>query len=291
MTRVGAAPDAAPCLALDIGASKVDAALVSADGAVMRRERLGVRESAQRLFAEIVSMLDVVRAGESVSVLGVGCAGPMTRGGETVSPLNIAQWRDFPLRARLREALGIEVFVEGDARALALAEGVFGGARGEEAYLSMVVSTGIGGGLVMDGRLVDGDSGNAGHVGHLNVIPNGRACACGSRGCLEAEASGLAIETMTGREPSEADISTRRRTSQLVGRAVGTLASVLDFNRCFIAGSVALGFGDDFFVRANQAARAVATMPYSSSFEIRPSGLEGDGPLLGAALVGWRGTS
>ncbi|HUX03634.1 MAG TPA: ROK family protein [Acidimicrobiales bacterium] len=291
MIHAGVALDAAPCWTLDIGASKVDTALVSADRTIARRERCGVREAAAHLFAEIVSVLELVSSGESMTVLGVGCASPMTRGGERVSPLNIAQWRDFPVRARLREALGIEVFVEGDARALTLAEGVFGGARRDESCLSMVVSTGIGGGLVMDGRLVDRDSGNAGHVGRLNVVPNGGTCTCGSRGCLEAEASGLAIEAVTGRGAREADVSTRRRARQLLGRAVGTLASVLDFNRCYIAVSVVLGFGDDFFARANEAVRAVATMPYSSSFAIWPFGLGGDEPLLGAALVGWRGAS
>ena len=114
-------------------------------------------------------------------------------------------------------------------------------------------------------------------------------CSCGSYGCLEAEASGWAIETRTGRPAIEADAVTRHRTADLVGRAVGTLAVVLDFNHCYVAGSVALGFGDEFFEVANKSARAVAMLPYSQHLEIRRSGLGVDGPLLGAALVGWRG--
>jgi glucokinase len=96
---------------------------------------------------------------------------------------------------------------------------------------------------------------------------------------------------MTGRPASEADGAVRLRCAKLVGRAVGTLSSVLDFNRCYVAGSVALGFGEEFFENANKSARAVATMHYSSNLEIRKSGLGGDGPILGAALVGWRGES
>jgi len=289
MTAVGIARGAIPCLALDIGASRVEAALVSPDGTIVRRERREIRAMKESIFAEIVAMIDRVGSAGSPHVVGVGCAGPMTRDGEEVSPLNIAPWHHFPLRSRLRDALNLEVFIDGDARALALAEGAYGGARDDSSYLSMVVSTGIVGGLVMDGRLVDGDSGNAGHVGHLNVVPNGRKCSCGSFGCLEAEASGSAIEAMTGRSASEADMPTRRRTSQLVGRAVGTLAAVLDFNRCYVAGSVALGFGDEFIVHANEAARGVATMEHSTKLEIHRSQLGSDGPLLGAALVGWRG--
>ncbi|MEO9181538.1 MAG: ROK family protein, partial [Acidimicrobiales bacterium] len=191
----------------------------------------------------------------------------------------------------LGKALGLEVFVEGDARALALAEGAFGAAIGERSYLSMVVSTGVGGGFVIDGRLLNGDSSNAGHIGHLNVVSDGAICSCGSYGCLEAEASGWAIETRTGRPASEADHETRQRTAELVGRAVGTLASVLDFNHCYIAGSVAFGFGDEFFEVANKTARTMAMLPYSEHLEIRRSQLGVDGPLLGAALVAWRGTS
>jgi glucokinase len=193
------------------------------------------------------------------------------------------------LRQALEEALELRVHVDGDARALALAEGSFGGARGESSYVSMVVSTGVGGAIVLDGRLLDGETGNAGHIGHLNVVPQGRLCACGSYGCLEAEASGRAIEDMTGRPAVEADEATRTRCAELVGRAVGTLAAVLDFSHCYLAGSVALGFGEDFFHVANKAARAVAMMHYSSHVELRRSPLGADGPILGAAMVGWRG--
>jgi len=289
MTDAGVAILAAPCLALDIGATKIEGALVQPDGTVLSRERLLVHDLGVDLIGPIADMLKRVVNDELVSVLGVGCAGPMTRGGDEVSPLNISAWRHFPLRAQLRDRLSIDVFIDGDARALALAEGTYGAARDVDSYLSMVVSTGIGGGLVMDGRLIDGATGNAGHVGHTNVVPHGRKCACGSYGCLEAEASGGAIEAMTGRPPSEADGATRRRTSELVGRAVGTLASVLDFDRCYIAGSVALGFGDEFFDVANEAAQAMAPMEYSADLELVPSGLGRDGPILGAALVGWRG--
>jgi glucokinase len=288
MTSAGVARNAPPCLALDIGATKVEAAIVHADGTLARRERL-IDDDHDDLFAAIVAMARDVLASEPVNAVGVGCAGPMTRGGVEVSPLNIPSWRNFPLRQSLRDSLQLDVFIDGDARSLALAEGAFGAARDDTSYLSMVVSTGVGGGLVLDGRLLDGDSGNAGHIGHLNVVPNGRICSCGAFGCLEAEASGWAIEEMTGHPAQQADQAMRGRTANLVGRAVGTLASVLDFNHCYVAGSVALGFGDEFFEVANKSARAMAQLHYSQHLEIRRSGLGSDGPLLGAALVAWAG--
>ncbi len=288
MTDVGVARNAPPCLALDIGATKVEAALVERDGTLRARTRISDADHHDDLITAIIELSRRVLAEGSVDVVGVGCAGPMSRGGEEVSPLNIAQWRAFPLRRTLREALGLEVYVDGDARALALAEGAFGAARHDSSYLSMVVSTGVGGGLVIDGELLDGESGNAGHIGHLNVVPNGNLCSCGAFGCLEAEASGWAIEALTGKSPADADAATRVRTADLVGRAVGSLASVLDFSHCYIAGSVALGFGDEFFDVANKSARSMARLPYSEHLEIFRSELGVDGPLLGAALVAWR---
>jgi glucokinase len=290
MTPPGMAP-AIPCLALDIGGTKAEVAVVTREGVIVRRDRLDVKPAGERLLDEIVELLERVRAHDDVSALGVACAGPMTAGGATVSPLNIPAWRDFPLHKELERATGLNVGIEGDVRALALAEGTFGAARGMKNYASMVVSTGVGGALVMDGRLLNGDSGNAGHLGHVNVVPDGRQCSCGSRGCLEAEASGWAIEEMTGRPARDADAATRRRTATLVGRAVGTLASVLDFNHCFIAGSVALGFGDDFFATVNSVARELATINYARSLQVCRSGLGPDGPILGAACVAFASPS
>lgn len=288
MSPTGAGDNAAPCLALDIGASKINGALVGADGTILIRERLFVNDLGNDLVTPIVAMLQQLQKSKDVAYLGVGCAGPMTRGGETVSPLNITQWRNFPLRSELESKTGVKTFVDGDARALALAEGEYGAAKNDASYISMVVSTGIGGGIVIDGKLLDGETGNSGHVGHINVVPDGNLCSCGARGCLEAEASGWAIEAMTGKSPKDASSETRARTAELVGRGIGSLCSVLDVSSCYVAGSVALGFGDEFFDAATKAARSVARLQYSDRLKIERSGLGDEGPLLGAALVGRR---
>ena len=174
----------------------------------------------------------------------------MDLGGEHVSPLNIPAWRGFPLRARLAAHTGLPVAVDNDAKALALGEGWVGAAAGRRNYLAMVVSTGVGGGIVCDGRLLDGIGGNAGHIGHVIVEPEGHECGCGARGCLEAEASGIAIARITGRPPAEATPDTVARTGTLVGRAVASVANLLDLDLAVVAGSVALGFGAPFFAAA-----------------------------------------
>jgi glucokinase len=249
----------------------------------------GAVDDAEGLWQRLVGVVDEVRRGDE-AVCGVGCGGPMAPGGIAVSPLNIHQWRDFPLRPRLEAHLGggVPVAVDNDAKALALGEGWRGAARGVSDFVAMVVSTGVGGGIVLDGRLLDGAAGNAGHIGHVVVEPDGRRCACGGRGCLEAEASGTAIAAITGCPAAEALPELRVRTGTLVGRAVASVANLLDLRLAVVAGSVALGFGDPFFAAAQAELDARSQISYARGTLIVPAGLAADGPLVGAAAVGYR---
>jgi glucokinase len=215
----------------------------------------------------------------------------MRDGNELVSPLNIPAWRDFPLRARLREHVGLDVFVDNDAKALALGEGWCGAATGERNFMAMVVSTGVGGGIVLDGRLLDGALGNAGHIGHVIVRPGGARCGCGALGCLEAEASGTGIRTRTGRGPEEATPELVEDVGTMVGRGVASVCNLLDLRLVVVAGSVALGFGTPFFAAAQAELDACARLEFSRGARIVPAGLLADGPLVGAAAVGRRGRS
>ncbi len=285
-------------LAIDIGGTKMAAGLVTRSGEVVVRQQVRTPPGAdaEGLFRSLAGVVDAARtAGEKASapapaVCGVGCGGPMTRGGETVSPVNIGGWRSFPLRARLQELTGLDVFVDNDAKALALGEGWRGAARGVANYVALVVSTGVGGGIVLDGRLLDGHAGNAGHIGHLIVEPDGHRCGCGAVGCLEAEASGTAIARITGRPAPEATPEVIERTGTMVGRAVASVANLLDLQLAVVAGSVALGFGEPFFAAAQREIDARARLEFARGTTIGPAGLGPDGPLVGAAAVGWAGT-
>ncbi|MCU1496539.1 MAG: putative sugar kinase [Acidimicrobiales bacterium] len=267
------------------------AAVVDASGVLTVRRQVATQaDDADGLFATLVDLVEGVRAeaGVDLAGVGVGCGGPMTAGGERVSPLNIRQWRAFPLRAALADRTGLATWVDNDAKALALGEGWVGAGAGHRDFLAMVVSTGVGGGIVLDGRLLDGADGNAGHIGHVNVVPDGRACPCGAHGCLEAEASGSAIAAVTGRPAKEAPPEVRRRTGTLVGRAVGSVACLLDLQLACVAGSVALGFGDEFFAAAQAEVDRTARIQHARGTVIRPSELGDTGPLVGAAAVAWR---
>ena len=212
-------------LAIDIGGTKMAVGLATRKGELIDRDQVLVDHDidGERLFAGLAEVVErmVERAGERHSgrivVVGVGSAGPVEREVESVSPLNILAWRHFPLRARLQALVGVPVYGDLDAKALALAEGWLGAAKGHSNFLGMVVSTGIGGGVVLDGQLLDGATGNAGHIGHMIVEPNGRRCPCGAKGCLEAEASGTAIAAITGRSPTEPTYEIMQRTGRLVG--------------------------------------------------------------------------
>jgi glucokinase len=284
-------------LAIDIGGTKFAAGLVTAKGELIDRARVEVErdvvpESHYTSLAGMVLEL-MARARDQhharIRAVGVGAAGPVARNLETVSPVNIPAWREFPLRARLQDTTRLPVYGDLDAKALALAEGWLGAAQGHPNFCALTVSTGVGGGVVLDGELLDGATGNAGHIGHVIVEPGGRRCGCGAQGCLEAEASGLAIESITGRPPTEPTYEIMQRTGRLVGVAAASVCNALDLSLVVVGGSVALGFAATFFHSAQVALDDHAKLPYSRGARITPSRLADSGPLIGAGAVGWRG--
>jgi glucokinase len=273
-------------LAVDVGGTKLAAGVVDEHGAVVVRDRVSTpQRDVWGALRRLVLRVQAAAEGHDLVACGVGCGGPMAPGGELVSPLHIPEWRDFALRAELEETTGLPVHIDNDAKALALAEGWCGAAVGETDYLAMVVSTGVGGGIVSGGRLLKGRRGNAGHVGHVVVEPDGRPCACGGRGCLEAYASGRALRAETGQPPQRTPAPVVERTGTLVGRAVSMVANVCDLRLAVVGGSVALGFGAPFFAAAQAELDRRARLSFSAGARIRPVGLGPLGPLVGAAAV------
>lgn len=281
-----------PVLAVDIGGTKVAAGIVSPAGRLLCRRR-GPTDcpDAEALFSTVKGLaLSVMEDyGEAVHVCGVGSGGPSRDNHRLLSPLNISVWRDFPLQERLSDALQMPVVVDNDAKALALAEGWVGGAVGEDNYLAMVVSTGIGAGIVLNGKLLDGADGNAGHIGHVFVTEGGRADAAGVVGLLEGQASGTAIADMLdGVAPVDAPLEMRQRVGTLVGRGVGSVANLLDLRLAVVGGSVALGYGDDLFDAAQAEIDRICRLVHSKGTKIVPSPLGSSGGLIGAAAVASR---
>ena len=278
-------------LAVDIGGTKLAAGVVGADGSVLTHATVptpnnDVWGSLKTLVASQLS-----QSPTDIVACGVGCGGPMSADGVVVSPLNIADWRDFPLRAALSDLTGLDVFIANDAQALVLGEVWCGAARGRSDVIGMVVSTGVGGGIISGGRLVTGRSGNGGHIGHVIVEPDGRRCACGAHGCLEAHASGRSIEAITGIAPAQATLATKQLVGRQVGRALASVGAVMDLDFAVIGGSVALGFGEPFFRAVREEVAASARLDFLTGFEVRPVGLGDKSPLVGAAAVARAATS
>lgn len=285
-------------LGIDIGGTKFAAGLISPKGEMLDRsvslvnQDVGPEAHFTNLAGIVEQQLEAAdRHGVRIAAVGIGSAGPIRPDCETVSPLNLPAWREFPLRDRVSALTGYRVYGELDGKALTLAEGWQGAAAGVPNYCVLTVSTGIGGGIVLDGELLDGESGNAAHVGHVIVEPNGRRCGCGARGCLEAEASGTAIEAITGRSPTEPTYEIMRRTGSLVGRGVASLCNLLDLDLVVVGGGVALGFAATFFNAAQEELSTTAKLPYSRQARITQTRLGDRGPLIGAGAVGIRGMS
>ena len=186
---------------IDIGGTKLATVVADSTGHILNKVRKptlserGPEYALQLLFdmvRETIELADLKQ--EAISAIGVSCGGPLdTKTGIVYSPPNLPGWDALPLKAQLESEFQMPVTIENDANACALAEYRFGGGRGYDAVLYMTMSTGIGGGIVIDGQVYHGANDSAGEVGHQILLPDGPSCGCGKRGCLEALCSGPAI--------------------------------------------------------------------------------------------------
>jgi glucokinase len=300
-------------LAIDIGGTKMACALVSATGDLLTSQRIATPRTtdAEALFAPLAAACRALMA-EAPSppvAIGVGCGGPMRYPEGIVSPLNIPGWRDFPLREHLSRAFDLPCCVDNDAKALAIGERWRGAGHGSNNMLGMVVSTGVGGGIILGGRLLHGEAGNAGHVGHIIVWPDGPPCGCGARGCVEGIASGsglarrlglaLAQGVSTSLQPgqSAADIAVAARrgdplanelfrtAGEAVGRGIASAAALLDLERVVIGGSIALHAWDLLGPPLEHELHASARLDFTRDVHVARAELGDQAGLFGAAQL------
>ncbi len=190
-----------PVLAVDLGGTKIVTALVSTEGEILSREYIPTlaEEGAPAVIRRIVSSAgNLIRnagmAPSSVASVAVAAAGAIDPGkGIVTDSPNLPGWHNIPLKDEIEKAMEIRAFIVNDATAAALGEHRFGAGRGVRDLIYLTVSTGIGGGIIIDGRLYSGASGSAGEMGHMTIDANGPRCACGNIGCLEVLASGKAV--------------------------------------------------------------------------------------------------
>ncbi|NGO70852.1 ROK family protein [Streptomyces boncukensis] len=301
--------------ALDIGGTKIAGALVDGGGRLLVRAQRPTPAragAADRVGAAVTEVLDELSAAADwprAGAVGIGSAGPVDAKAGSVSPVNIPAWRDYPLVAQVRErAGGLPVTLVGDGVAIAAAEHWQGAARGRSDALCMVVSTGVGGGLVLGGQLHPGPTGNAGHIGHISVDMNGGICACGSRGCVESLASGPSIARYAGEagwspapgdEASAAAVAASARAGDLVAIAafdraaralaagIAATATLVEIEIAVIGGGVA-GAGEVLFAPLRRELGRYATLSFVQGLEVVPAQMGTDAGLVGAAAACWK---
>ncbi len=221
-------------IGVDIGGTKVAAGLVDSSGHVLRRTRRDTphRSRSPRVVEDTIvsaveELLDAADGSADVVAVGIGAAGFVSADRATVVFAPHLSWRDEPLRSALGDRLPVPVFVDNDANAAAWAEYRYGAGHGEAHLVLVNLGTGIGGGIVLDGRVLRGRFGIAGEFGHMQVVPDGIRCECGNRGCWEQYASGNALvrearALMTADSPVVTDLLERvgGRPEELTGPLV-----------------------------------------------------------------------
>jgi glucokinase len=306
--------EASPALAVDVGGTKLAVAVVEPGGRLVTWAQVPTpRElDGEQLWRTLEALVDRVldQAGLTAPAVlagvGAGCGGPMDWPAGIVSPLNIPAWRSFPLRSRLRERFpGAPVRVHNDAICLVAGEHWRGAGRGKDNVLGMVVSTGVGGGLIVDGRVIEGASGNAGHIGHVVVDPDGGPlCACGARGCLEAIARGPALAAWAqsqGWRPGQPDATARdlaadgaqghpiglaamRRAGRALGLAIASATYLCDLEVVSIGGGLSQA-GALLFEPLQETLHAHAKLPFVRDVRVVPAALGQNAGLVGAAAL------
>ncbi|MEU3280501.1 ROK family protein [Streptomyces antibioticus] len=303
--------------ALDIGGTKIAGALVSGDGTILVRAQRPTParengETVMRAVEEVLAELTSSPLWPRAYALGIGSAGPVDASRGTVSPVNVPGWRDYPLVDQVRAAAGhLPVELIGDGVAITAAEHWQGAARGHDNALCMVVSTGVGGGLVLGGRLHTGPTGNAGHIGHISVDLDGDPCPCGARGCVERIASGPNIARRAlengwvpgpDGDTSAAAVAAAARTGDPVARAsfdraaqalaagIAATATLVEIDIAVIGGGVGKA-GEILFTPLRRYLADYATLSFVRPLTVAPARTGTDAGLVGAAAAALAGVA
>jgi glucokinase len=272
-------------LAIDIGGTKFSVAEFDGDLMVRRESRSTDREGGR---AWLVPQLDQI-LGEwtrhtAFDACGIGFGGPVNFEEQTVEQsTHVGGWEGFPLTRHIAERLGVPVIMDNDANVGALGEYHYGAGQGCSPLFYMTISTGIGGGILLNGENVRGADGWAGEIGHINILPDGPECLCGSRGCFERMCCGLWLERDYGRSARELlqDPGFVERYVVLLARGLKTCIMVLNPARIVIGGGLSKA-GDRLFIPLRAELGRQITPWSGARKDVQPAALGDDSVLYGA---------
>lgn len=300
-------------LAIDIGGTKIAAAVVDADGNVLADQLrpTAVSDDGEVVFDGVESavraLLDELEPTKDRIRVGISSAGPIDGPAGTISPVNIGAWRRFPISGRVHEVIAerydsdaISVGLAGDGHCFALGEHWLGAGRDVDSMIGMVLSTGVGGGAVINNKLFTGVTGNSVHLGHISVNAWGPRCVCGAHGCTEMYARGPALvaaakqQGWAGGDDARALTAAARAGDEIALRVIdhgmralaagiATTATELDVPVVVLGGGVSKA-GDVIFAPLRRHLQDFAVLDYVKDLEVRPATLETAG-LLGAAAL------
>ncbi|MBL8982211.1 MAG: ROK family protein [Gemmatimonadetes bacterium] len=312
---------------VDLGGTNIVVGALSEDGSreyAMRSEPTRAGQGADAVVDRMVRMIDTVIAETTAATgakrnaclgVGVGAPGPLDREAGVVLTTPNLGWTNFPLRTVIAERVGLQATLDNDANCATLGEWWLGAARGGRNVVGMTIGTGIGGGLILDGRLYHGASDVAGEIGHTTIDVTGRRCKCGNYGCLEAYASGPSIAERA-REAMGDDTSSRlyamvegdlskltaatvyaaaeagddtaldvvRETARFLGTGIANLLNVFNPDVVVIAGGVTQA-GDSLFEPMRREVRRRAFRAAVESCRIVPGALPGTAGVVGAVAT------
>lgn len=287
-------------LAIDIGATKFAIAIVSTTREISLRQEI----PASQLWDGLTQVLKEIASDRSITIskIGIGSAGPINTQSGTISPVNISAWREFPLVDKVQEIFpGAQIKMVGDAVALAVAEHAIGAGKGSQNMLGMVVSTGIGGGIIVNGQALEGDFGNAGFFGHTVVGDYDGGCNCGRIGCVEGYASGISMVRVAKKNGwngedfvALADAARAGNADAIAAIAFGTehlakaiinIAQIFDLH-CVVVGGGVTEAGDIYWLPLEKALLSHSTsLNLVQPIKLHPAQLQRDAGLIGAAMV------
>ncbi|BFH64519.1 ROK family protein [Paenibacillus azoreducens] len=306
-------------IGVDLGGTKIATGMLDQTGSLLERSQKATAglQSSEEVIATIVDTITEVRGRQEIAGVGVASPGMVdSRSGVILNGVNLPDWDGISLQAELERRLGISVRLINDANAAAWGEYVYGAGRGSQSMVYVTLSTGIGSGLVLDGRLYTGASSFAGELGHTVINPDGIQCGCGQNGCWETYSSGTAIarlareaiaaagtqSLMTALADKEGTAVSAKHVFEAAGAGdeiaqktmehvihytgLGLMNIIHSFNPdCIVIGGGVSRAGDAFFAPLIRKTEELILEPYRGTCTIKPAELRDDVGIIGAAAL------
>ena len=285
-----------------MGGTKILTAIADSEGKILASVKIDTeaRLGPEKVIANIIRSISLAAKQAKipmsrVSRIGIGVPGPVLGQAIIVSPPNLPGWKNINIKAILHKKLNKKIFIENDANAAAYGEFRFGAGKGFRNLVYMTVSTGIGGGIIIDGKIYTGALGTAGEIGHMIIDPKGPKCGCGNHGCLEALAAGPAIARMAGTKNAlDAELAARngnikalksiKMAARSIGIGIANLNNILNPDIFVIGGGVS-NMGDLLLSPVKVTAKECSMEASGKSLIIVPAKLKNNAGVMGAIAV------